>query len=318
MNTQLPAWAETYSDQKLHILFGGFNPHWSAGKLERQIVFQIGQSFLAQHPNKTIHIVVPSWFEPDAVVNHIKEVNADIVAICSLTDPFGPIVSKLPDAIQIGYTTCGIPLDFWALACKKFFKSYTQEQLQPNITKLFLSYNRKPHPHRINLVQELKLSGLDKFGYVTLGGTDLTVGDTYEQYADSGAYDAVGDLNIPNDIYSLGQSDIWNSCLFNIVSETSPSQLFVSEKTFKPIIGMRPFIINGSLEILKWLQDAGFDCFLDLWPADNIVDNLKHYQSVDLQKLYTELLPRLENNRNKFFEYARHHTHKAINLLSTD
>ena len=138
----------------------------------------------------------------------------------------------------------------------------------------------------------------------------------YEKY---GAGDVVDSLTIPNDIYSLGRLDLWQQHFLNIVSETefTPDSYFVSEKTFKPIIGLRPFIINGNPKIYTWLQQAGFDCFEDLFPvkqlmtqtnADTchrlIIETIKQLQKENLEKIYQEIYPRLLFNKHQFTQYA--------------
>ena len=63
-------------------------------------------------------------------------------------------------------------------------------------------------------------SSIINYGCVTLGDSKYSVADENEQYVDYGANDVVGDVGIPNDVYSLGQLKIWNTSFINIVSET--------------------------------------------------------------------------------------------------
>jgi hypothetical protein len=108
------------------------------------------------------------------------------------------------------------------------------------------------------------------------------------------------------------------------VSETQfefDPNAFVSEKIYKPIIGLRPFVINGSPGIYRWLKNAGFDCFDDVFPVKElsneimipgakfnnhgfIIECLKDLSRTNLHELYTCLLPRLINNQKLFYEYA--------------
>ena len=188
-----------------------------------------------------------------------------------------------------------------------------------------MNYNRKPHQHRVSLVNRFEEHDLIKYGITTLGNSKYSLNDKHDDFVEYGANDVVGDVGIPNDIYSLGNLDIWNKCFLNIVSETqfeySPNA-FVSEKIYKPIIGLRPFVINGSPSIYAWLKNMGFDCFDDLFPvnelSDNncvpgarfknhsaIIDSVKDLIGQDLNKLYASLLPRLLNNQKIFYEYTK-------------
>lgn len=309
--------------------YGGFNPAWRAGRLEREIVDNISDQLALQYPAQNCVVAVPSWHEPSVLVDDIKNLNPDFTIICSLSDPLGPIenlLGTLPGRVaKFGYVDDGIKFDFWALICQNYFRKYTPQEVQPtNFKHVFLNYNRKPHRHRTELVNLFELNNLIQHGITTLGGSRYTVNDKTKDYLEYGSGDIVGDVGIPNDIFSLGRLDIWNSHFLNIVSETqyeySPN-VFVSEKIYKPIIGLRPFVINGSPNIYKWLQTIGFDCFEDIFPVNElsrndstgmkfknhaiICDVVKELCGTNLQTLYTSLIPRLIYNQNLFYEHAR-------------
>jgi hypothetical protein len=311
----LPEWADTNQIGRCRVLYGGFNPRWAAGALEREIVDQLATLISEKYPKQSTAVVVPNWYEHQAVQDWIDQ-EPGIVVVCSLTDP-------LTDAWYTNTKVFGygnVKFDFWAVACAKFFKQYRyQELVSTQFDYLFLNYNRKPHTHRVDLVREFERAGIIDLGCTTLSGTNYSVGDTASEFEDSGALDVVGNIGIPNDIYSLGKLDIWQRAFINIVSETqfNSNSVFLSEKTFKPIIGLRPFIINGNPQIYTWLQAAGFDCFEDVFPVRElitssspeyshklIVNAVKLYADTDLVQLYNQLLPRLINNQTHFYEYA--------------
>jgi hypothetical protein len=315
----LPEWAETTTIQDCHILYGGFNPVWVAGRFERHVV-----DALAHQLAPRTAVVVPTWYDPVDVVDYVNTLDVDHVYICSLTDPFGPIIGfvdriKCPTTF-FGYTAQGIKFDFWAAVCAENFKQYTEQDLQPTKFEfLYLNYNRKPHVHRTKFVEQLEINNLVHTGCVTLGNSKYSITED-DCYATWGANDVVDSINIPNDIYSIGRLDIWQRSFINVVSETefTPHSYFLSEKTFKPIIGLRPFIINGNPKIYDWLQQTGFDCFADLFPVDKIInctntsqvhdliiDCLKFYQDKDWENIYTSIYPRLLKNKELFNEYSR-------------
>ena len=152
----LPEWAETNNINGCHILYGGFNPQWEAGAAERNVVNQLADRLGFGHA-----VVVPTWYDPIDVVAYINTLKVDTVYICSLTDPYGPIAGyaeQLNCAVKyFGYTNTGLSYDFWAVMCNRKFKHYTVEELLPTkFNYLFLNYNRKPHYHRVNLVDAFR------------------------------------------------------------------------------------------------------------------------------------------------------------------
>jgi hypothetical protein len=85
-------------------------------------------------------------------------------------------------------------------------------------------------------------------------------------------------------------------------------------------LGLRPFIINGSPNIYKWLKEFEFDCFEDIFPVSELELNdsdsfkFKNHQIIcnvvkelcntNLEELYNSLLPRLIQNQRLFYEHA--------------
>jgi len=332
----LPEWIGRRTHSRCEIIYGGFDPQWAAGRLERAVVDQLANKLLSLYKDSNILIAVPNWYSCQDVVAEAEKTNPDIVAICSLSDPMGN-VQQYQDAfgdklMLVGYAEEAKQIDFWAIACLQFFKKYSIDELQPTEFKyLYLTYNRKPHRHRVRLIELLEQENLISSGCITLGDSNYTINDKDSDFADSGVGDVVGNIGIPNDIYSLGRLDIWNNSFINVVGETqfeySPS-VFLSEKIYKPIIGLRPFIINGSPKIYSWLKRAGFDCFEDLFPVQLleqstnmhtshtlIAQTLHQYQQQDLMSLYNEIKPRLIYNQNQFYEYANSRRDYALDTL---
>jgi hypothetical protein len=312
------------------VIYGGFNPAWQAGQLERELVDSLVQNLNNQYPDISKAVVVTSWHEPTDLISQLQKLQPELTVLCSLTDPLGPIenlIDQIPGrVVLVGYVDSEYFFDFWAVACAKFFKPYSNAELEPTqIEYVFLNYNRKPHRHRTELVKLLETTGLIKYGCVTLGNSHYTVNDHELNYQAYGANDVVGDVGIPNDVYSLGQLKIWNTSFVNVVSETQyeySKNVFLSEKIFKPMIGLRPFVINGSPGIYRLLKQAGFDCFEDLFPVNSlsnenfnsswkfnnhkyIIESLNDFKDRNLIDLYNQIQPRLIHNQNLFYEYAR-------------
>jgi hypothetical protein len=110
---------------------------------------------------------------------------------------------------------------------------------------------------------------------------------------------------------------------FSLVAETLPTgeQLFVSEKTFKPIILMHPFIVYGSRGTLAYLHKLGFQTFdhvidesYDLGNTLNerlnsisgVLSTLYHEWSWNGKKLFAdaESQSRILHNYNRFHDVA--------------
>ncbi len=197
---------------------------------------------------------------------------------------------------------------FWLHACKELFCEYSvQEVLPQNFGNLFLSYNRKPGYQRVQSYQELKKYDLLKHGVFTLGAQcqeaqavtfpgnlpprQLQMADDDDTYG------------IHADAFTLGAPEVWANSFLVIVHETLCNQdsilPLLTEKSFKPIIGMRPFIVIGQRHSTKILKDLGFATFEDVFGND-AVSAVNVCVECDPYALYQELLPRIIHNRNHY------------------
>jgi len=120
-----------------------------------------------------------------------------------------------------------------------------------------------------------------------------------------------------NHALSLG-SHLHNSTLFQIVNETSVddrnnTSFFYSEKTFKPIAHMQPFLIWGQRGCNKALEKYGFKLYDELfnYDFDNIENTKKRY--IALQRTATEAVNYLEKlPREKQLEWRWNCREKLI------
>jgi hypothetical protein len=188
--------------------------------------------------------------------------------------------------------TLDVPLPFWAIYTLDNFKRYTKEETTPKtFDNLFLCYNRRPHSHRKLLYKQMEKHQLLQRGIFTLGG-EKSLTDTM----------------------TLGPLDIWNSHLLTIVTETRHLPKvgfpFCSEKIWKPIIGMRPFLCLGDQGSIQYLKDNGFYTFNKLFginkddiTVDDIVNAIKKFNG-NPAKIYASILNKLEHNKKRFFEFA--------------
>ena len=123
-----------------------------------------------------------------------------------------------------------------------------------------------------------------------------------------------------NDIfgyYNDSAREISQQSVVHLVSETvfHYPNFYISEKTYKPIINKRPFLLLSSCGSLKNLRDMGFKTFSDFWdesydsvydPADRLVAVIDILESLcnrpfdELIKMLDDMNPILEYNYNYY------------------
>jgi hypothetical protein len=186
------------------------------------------------------------------------------------------------DSTFMPYNTRFVPFFWWfgfvvdieqnLLFCDKLV-SNTDKQKNKNI-KVFDCLMGRPRPHRqfisdiINANKLLQLSGIySQFRgnqEFHLRGTDLAQekkGAFAEIYTNDGMFvydkEKGSTCRVPLAVPYL----IYNESYYTIVAETRNDHVFLTEKTAKPIIAERLFIMIGAQHTLKHMQAHGFKTF---------------------------------------------------------
>jgi hypothetical protein len=312
----------------------GWGLEFPLKKFEQEIVTRFLKT---QHSDHSQTVIINSvWYTQEyhqQVLHELKNINFDSIVLIAMLDAAIPKIEwyeefKKP-VYAVGYYPGVSNIDFWALFVDQFFKT-------PNITDLvshklidcaYMCLNRKPHWHRVRLYNQLASLGIVDRGLVTLGGNgyavrSLEVDCEHDDLAPNATRDQTG---LPNDIASVGNLFNWQRSFLNVVTETVydiNQNNFVSEKIFKPIVGLRPFLVYDTDGASKWLTARGFDPYvcdfgdisdLDLSVPNNIPAFLKtlcEQPTSYFQSKFVALMPKLLYNKNRFATYVAEQQHK--------
>lgn len=163
--------------------------------------------------------------------------------------------------------------------------------------KLFLMWNRRYRPHRIELATKLDQMGLVDRSYVSMGRIDpenpgrnfYKEHEGYMYNMGIGPEDALklyqklplvidGETNVVRMCEDFDNSArrFYQNSLVSIVTETNFDlpQLTLTEKSFKPSKEKHPFIIVGVPGALKAMRDMGFKTFSEFWSEE--YDNIQN------------------------------------------
>lgn len=155
---------------------------------------------------------------------------------------------------------------FLALEWYRFFKyaTYLEQRWEPKYT--FSSYNRilPGRQHRAVIADHLHKNYTKRIILSKHTGTqdDIFI-NTVSTQSDNYSYD-------------IHENDFIDS-FCHVITERLfyESRIHLTEKTFRPIICCRPFILVSSPGALSYLQSYGFKTFSNFWPED--YDNIKDH-----------------------------------------
>lgn len=303
----------------------------SLGQGERDTIEKLKQHLLL-HGTKQVYLIVNlTWFstlpsDNDALVSWVnKHGGPDSVEILFVAQIDGGEWFTRGEAYQklktLGYTVklIGFGPDCWFSFMPGLIKEYSEDELMlsPDMTYKYLCYNRKPRPHRVELVKQLISSNLLRHGWTTFEHGYFEEVDILSDNTDKALHSLDTRFTRPEDLHSLGNMDIWKNSYCVVVSETEPTDPWqISEKTWKPILGLRPYMLNGNAGVSVVLKELGF-----FTPADLFNNELLNYNNItgiisqlkllsimsseELYKLWTNQYKMLEHNRTVFIDLAR-------------
>ncbi len=194
-------------------------------------------------------------------------------------------------------------------------KAWYKRNLDQQRSVMLSCLNANPHVHRWYIYRNLIRSNYNncilsfhknKNYDLDYSGCGKELNDLY--YAEINNFDerAGNDLSISHDAYA--------KAYINIVTETSvEDNLFVSEKTWKPIASGQFFIIAGPKGIVSYLRKLGVDVYDDLidhsyddiidWRErlDNMLISVDKLVKQDIPALFDQTYHRRKNNVDNFF-----------------
>ena len=220
--------------------------------------------------------VYPDWIDPDASLEQKQNKplpnNFDLRKIQN-------ILTREP--LQDSYEQVqSVPLLFFDWQLNNFLNERNEmNQLQTTITyknsksKAYMCLNGKDKHTRRYLLDRLPLDQ-GHVSYVCYDGKDPYVRSKTDV-----------PIILDQERQDIRRNDRWmnpeiyHDAYINIVTEAFPDKeidCFITEKTFKPMLQLQPFMVQGNRHTLKRLREAGYYTFDELW--DESYDDLETWQ----------------------------------------
>ena len=278
----------------------------------------------------------------DELVRHIRHPDKiDNIFLISLVDDINDPMSLILhnrefNVIQLGNINNEVYEQYHvsvaSILIKNLFQHYDEAEvmLETLDPVKYLCYQNKPHLHRQHLTHKIMQANLLDKGIVTLNRGEYQFSNLYYMPG-SEPEEFTYTRSNREDPYTLGPISTWKKCFLNVISETKyDNKYFITEKTYKPILGLRPFILAGNPGLLKYLEDNGFYTFEEYWNVNfreqqtqeeiinavvTVIDQVCQMSSTEILNLYKEMLPKLIHNRNRFFEHANEQENKIYSLF---
>jgi hypothetical protein len=198
-----------------------------------------------------------------------------------------------------------------------------------DIDYLFISMNNLAREHRCYLIDNIFKNKLQKKSAITWHQENTDYKWQYwapkklllsDKHFQNYHYNNQADPNFTSSIHQLPE-EFFRS-LFSLVSESSISRLFITEKTAIPLLMAQPFIVQGAPGFHSYLRDLGFELYDELFDykfdryidyekrTDAIIENIKRLRKENLKDLYKLVHEKTIRNRHRAMDMV-----KDINLI---
>lgn len=217
-----------------------------------------------------------------------------------------------------------VPRWFWYneslwYTCDKNFQYQNYVPNRKN-TKLFFMPIRRSKPFRTQVVERLT-EFLDDavWSYVERWNDGLHLPTREENLVARIGWDRQFEPNWYDDTYFtlavetyIGQTTVENEMKGIVSDQAGPCELFVTEKTFKPIAHQHPFLVCGMKGTLAFLKENGFETYdhifdesydtLDFFDTrlDMLYNNIKYFNKEKYLDPLTE--QKIKHNYNRFYD----------------
>ena len=343
-----------------------FPANWQYGPEEIVMFDKTARQIEDKFPNERNLVINTTWFGPQfrehnnewQKVEKLFEDNVkfDNLFLLSMIDPLYLMNNHISEmCVKLGikntyrigmFLNTQYEYNFHAIVGDHLMPKYKDEDVMlKEYDKDFLCYQRKPRAWRVDFTNLVRKHNLLDNGIMTLGAKTkddydwsegrtwepITLDESHEPYKKDGQNNPTDYGGIPNDLVTVGSLDVWNKCFLYISSETVFNQwepLFVNERIWKTMIGLRPFVIQGNPATYKWLEGHGFKTFNHYWPhvkmedsetvLDDIIQVLEHLDTKlaeEKMAMYNDMLPALKHNKNRFYEFSREQKYKMEHIF---
>lgn len=180
---------------------------------------------------------------------------------------------------------------------------------KPEFKNLYVCMNNKPHTYRCVFIDTIFKKGAENLGVLSWNMPEEARSFQHFRYFKNRR------INLDNFVRLQERTPIeYIDSLFDVVTETSWEVRFLSEKTFRPILYKKPFLIFGANGLNKKLEELGFKLFHNLFDysfddinsmivkSEKIIDQIIYYKNYDYEEIRKDCKNIIEHNYNKLLE----------------
>lgn len=325
-----------------------FNPKETSGQLVLEFVESINYVpwensvfpvFLENHKQKEQLQKITNFVKQNSLFFRSKKLTLVVFDFLESHSFLGDVLDKfavdLGHICQVTFVSANKKLleekrKFRFLYCNMWINHFFNYKYKPTFSlqedhKLFLNLNRRGRSHRVKLLSEIIKNNLRNDGYITWADYEVETFDDFDyDLVKKTKFDTldITDIENTNPTSEIPKKYIDKSFLWlNTETLYKNDCLFLSEKTYKPIISGMPFILFGNPNTLKNLKQDGFKTF-ERWIDESYDEDMHIHDRVlkiinELKKLKKMSAMERIQMRNEMKEVTIHNLNHYNELITT-
>lgn len=196
---------------------------------------------------------------------------------------------------------------FWLTETYKLIQYWNCQVEVKHLEKLFLSLNTQPHLHRCKFIDYIKKHDLMDSGNISWHSAK---NNSYDwKYWSPRVMTLDSDYEKNLDSYKTIPAQ-FDTTFMSLISESTLSAHFITEKTWMPVFFKKPFLIWGPHGIHKKFQSLGFKLYDTIFDysfdsiknedtrLDMMMEEVKKIKNKDLNELRQSIIDVIEFNYN--------------------
>jgi hypothetical protein len=245
--------------------------------------------------------------------NKLKEFNVKVRPI------YGSFKTEYYDK---RHASANLPVEdayFWGTFWINYMELSTRNlpsryKFQKEFKYKYISLNNRSHYHRCMFIDTLAKYNLIDKGVVTwIKHLNENSDFPYKYYDNS---QRLLDDNFVNTLDSMSLPKEYDESFFDVITEATADKMFMTEKTFFPIVLRKPFIVLGAKGFHKKLVELGFKLYDEIIDysfdsldsleerTEGVVQNVQRIINCDTMEVYNSLKPKLLHNYIRMLELS--------------
>lgn len=183
--------------------------------------------------------------------------------------------------------------------------------------KTYITLNTIGHQHRCFLLDNIYRNDMQEYGYISWHNKSV---DEHYRFKHFIPRKITLDKQYKKTFIQNRLPEHFDTAFVNLVSESTVDYIFITEKTWHPILAEKCFLCQAAKGFHNFLKSKGFELYTEIFNYDfdretdykkrtlMLLEQIRKLQQEDLTELYYLIRPKIKHNKNHAIDMIRNQT----------